>query len=365
MSFAIFDESYYLSNYPDVAAAVKAGTVASGLQHFQQFGLAEGRVLVSPFYKEESYLQTNPDVAAAVNAGTIKSGLQHFIQSGETEGRSGLAFDENLYLQKYSDVAEAVKAGSLKSGLEHFITFGKNEGRSGDLFFDEQYYLQTNPDVAEAVKAGTIKSGLQHFTLYGKAEGRSGVTFNADVYLELNPDVAAAVNAGSLKSGLEHYIEYGQSEGRLALFSGTRGNDTITGFGEGSTITGVDITRTDRGSVRTENAGKGEVDILIGGAGSDLFILGIAASFQGIPSGVPAPFYDGGGSNDYAIVRNFEPGKDTIQMAGFQSFLYRSEVVNGSLNISTNSGDLVATVEGVTSLSQLSSSSSSGTFQLG
>lgn len=38
-----FDEFQYLTNNPDVAQAVGAGDFASGFDHFQQFGDAEGR----------------------------------------------------------------------------------------------------------------------------------------------------------------------------------------------------------------------------------------------------------------------------------------------------------------------------------
>jgi hypothetical protein len=366
MSFNIFDENFYLDSYPDVKAAVDAGTIQSGLEHFQQYGLAEGRVLVSPFYDEQSYLDTNPDLAAVVQAGTFKSGLDHFIQFGEAEGRYSLKFDEQLYLQKYPEVADAVEAGTFESGLEHFITSGKDEGLSGNLFYDEKLYLEKYPDVADAVEAGTFKSGLDHFIQFGAAEGRSGNTFNEDVYLELNSDVADAVNAGTWQSGIQHYMEDGQyEEERLALFSGSSGNDTIVGFGDGSAIAGVDITGAGEGSVTSENAGRGEIDILIGGPGTDLFILGNVSKFPGIPSNIPRSFYDGGGDADYAVIRNFEPGKDTIELAGYQSFFYKSQEVNGNLNISTINGDLIATVEGVTSLSILPGDSSSGTLQIG
>ena len=83
MSFAIFNEEFYLNSYPDVRNAVNAGAISSGLQHFQQFGLAEGRVNVSPYFDEALYLRKYPDVAAAVSSGSLKSGLQHYIQSGE------------------------------------------------------------------------------------------------------------------------------------------------------------------------------------------------------------------------------------------------------------------------------------------
>lgn len=320
MSFAIFDESFYLSKYPDVKAAVDAGGFSSGLEHFQQYGLVEGRVLVSPFYDEDFYLQTNSDVAAAVDSAAFKSGLQHFIEHGEAEGRS--------------------------SGL----------------IFDEEFYLQKNPDVAAAVDSGAFSSGLQHFLDFGKNEDRSRSSFNEEVYLEINPDVAAAVEAKNFSSGLQHYEQYGQFEnGRLALFSGTSGNDVITGFGKGSSITGIDVTKSAEGTVKSENSGDGEVDTLIGGAGTDLFILGAASS--GIS--IPQAFYDDDGSADYAVIQNFEEGSDTIQVAGYQSFFYNLQPVNGNLNISTINGDLIAIVEGVTSLSALSGASSPGTFQFG
>lgn len=38
-----FNETEYLSLYPDVAAAVKAGAFTSGYAHYVKYGLAEGR----------------------------------------------------------------------------------------------------------------------------------------------------------------------------------------------------------------------------------------------------------------------------------------------------------------------------------
>jgi len=39
-----FDEAYYLTAYPDVAAAISAGQFASGQEHFSAFGRREGRL---------------------------------------------------------------------------------------------------------------------------------------------------------------------------------------------------------------------------------------------------------------------------------------------------------------------------------
>lgn len=134
MSFAIFDENYYLANNPDVQASVTAGAFSSGRQHFEQYGLAEGRVSVSPYYNEQLYLQKYPDVAAAVSAEDLSSGLQHYIQNGEAEGRSPGAFNEQGYLLLYPDVAAAVADGAFSSGLQHYIQFGQFEANRTCLF---------------------------------------------------------------------------------------------------------------------------------------------------------------------------------------------------------------------------------------
>lgn len=278
MSFAIFDENYYLANNPDVKAAVDAGTFTSGLQHFQQTGLAEGRVSVSPYYNEQLYLQKYPDVAAAASAGGFRSGLQHYIQLGEAEHRSPGAFDEQAYLARY-------------------------------------------------------------------------------------PDVAAAVTAGTFSSGLQHYIQFGQFESnRYGWFSGTTGNDIITGFGNNTVIMGINLqdpvpVEDSTTDIRFRSkAGVGEVDTLIGGAGKDFFQLGSSVRLRS--------FYVGNGSADYALIQNFEPGTDAIRLGGSSSSEYKLQAVNGNLNISTASGDLVGIVEGVTSLSQLSDNTP-GVFYLG
>ena len=213
-----FNESYYLAQNPDVAAAVKAGYFTSGWQHFLLFGQYEGRSPL-PFFNDSYYLAQNPDVAAAVKAGYFTSGYQHFLRFGQYEGRSPSPFfNDGYYLAQNPDVAAAVKAGYFTSGYQHFLLFGQNEGRSPSPFFNESYYLAQNPDVAAAVKAGYFASGYQHFLLFGQYDGRSpSPFFNESYYLAQNPDVAAAVKAGYFTSGWQHFLLFGLYEGRIAM----------------------------------------------------------------------------------------------------------------------------------------------------
>ena len=381
MSFAIFDEEFYLANNPDVQAAVKAGSFKSGLEHFQQYGIKEHRVSVSAFYEETDYLQKYPDVATAVKNGAFNSGLQHYIEYGETEGRqaNGL-FDEQFYLQRNPDVALAVKNGAFHSGLQHYIEYGKSEGRQVSVLFDEEFYLRKNPDVAAAVKAGSVNSGLAHYLQFGQAEGRSGTNFNELGYtigelrypfVQGNSDVAIAVKNGIFGSALEHYIKYGQFEDRGGIFTGTRGNDTVTGFGQIDTIYGIarspGLASYYLGggkSLNFDSFGVNEVDVLVGGSGKDRFVLGVL-----LPDRYPLPrsFYIGGGNADFATIENFELGKDTLVLAG-STYNYLFSKSDGDLNIflsasniygfrePLSSPDLVATVKGVTSVSQIENS---------
>ncbi|MGK7904275.1 MAG: Ig-like domain-containing protein, partial [Hormoscilla sp.] len=82
-----FDEEFYLAQNPDVAAAVERGEFSSGFEHFQLFGLAEGRLPAPIAFDEGFYLAQNPDVAAAVAAGVFVNGLQHYLLFGQAEGR--------------------------------------------------------------------------------------------------------------------------------------------------------------------------------------------------------------------------------------------------------------------------------------
>lgn len=518
MSFAVYNESFYLANNSDIQQAVNAGIFTSGLSHFQIFGLGEGRVQVSPFYDEATYLRNNPDVGIAVSNGTLTSGLQHFILLGEAEGRVNISplWNESTYLTLNPDVAGAVNSGLLASGLQHFLALGNAEGRQGapsfslsPAGFNEAAYLAINPEVRTAVESGVLSSGLAHYQIFGQFEpnragvflgtprsdtinafgqataiigvGLSNITplgiggldgiptslgvgeidtliggsggnifslgfgitplqptqqklyvgqgnrdyaliknfqleqdlivlagepreyrfdgangnflistaggdlvgivegisnlqirnifndgtfvlsggegslitevpgFNDSVYLAVNRDVAAAVEAGGLPSGLAHYQQFGQNEGRVGVFTGSSGNDEITGFGQNTSLVGVGLTvvaNSPNQDVVITSQGTGQVDVLVGGTGGDTFVLGTGISFA---NSVIQPFYIGNGNEDYAVIRNFEPGKDRIQLGGNPSE-YTFQASDGNLNIFRNPGDLVGIVEGVTNI---------------
>lgn len=68
---SLFNADWYLTQYPDVAEAVRQGLITAE-EHFAQFGNAEGRA-AGPLFNPEDYLAANPDVAAAVAAGLMSA----------------------------------------------------------------------------------------------------------------------------------------------------------------------------------------------------------------------------------------------------------------------------------------------------
>ncbi len=95
---------------------------------------------------------------------------------------------------------------------------------------------------------------------------------------------------------------------------GGKGNDTLNAGAGADTLIGIDP--------NDANLGRGEIDILAGGTGNDLFILGDA-------SGV---FYNDGNSSlaglgDYARITDFAPG-DKIQLKGKLSDYSITEIIN-------------------------------------
>src|SRR6476661_4160062 len=287
-NYAIFDEKYYLSQYPWLQPAIDAGIIKSGREHFENFGQAAGLTQVSRYFDEETYLSQNPDIAPLVRSANnpnapFASGLDHFIQFG---------YDEAFYLKRYPVLVPFVQNGTFKSGLEHFIKFGAKEGLYANTFFEPEYLLK-------------------------------------------NPDVAAAVKAGVFKTGGEHYRKFGQFEpARSATFVGTKGTDIVTGFGVGNVeIIGIQVSLNAAGERVYEKPSDFPSpvnDTLIGGNGTDTFVLGVG-DFSDVNGG---QFYGGVSNSNYATVKNFDPQADKIRLAGTRGNYMLNNTPNGDLRIS-------------------------------
>lgn len=197
--------------------------------------------------------------------------------------------------------------------------------------------------------------------------------FDEPMYAFANPGITALIKEGKYKSGLEHYTKVGQSakkpdgESFESFFTGTSGNDTITGFGKGkhAHLIGVKFEIVPKPEIkiplRPQSTGKSEFDTLIGSKeGVNEFILG---SFITELSPKAETFYVGKGDADRAQIQNFTKSRDSIMLAGTPN-QYKFEPAAGNLRISTRDGDLVAIVEGVDKLTPGDISKEMGVFIL-
>jgi GT2 family glycosyltransferase/glycosyltransferase involved in cell wall biosynthesis len=108
----LFDQEWYLAQYPDVRASG-----ANPLVHFLYDGIVEAR-LPNPYFAAEWYAETYPDIGSA-------DPLSHFVMHGAAEGRSpGPEFNARQYLDANPDVA-----ASGMSALAHYLAIGRQDGR--------------------------------------------------------------------------------------------------------------------------------------------------------------------------------------------------------------------------------------------
>jgi Ca2+-binding RTX toxin-like protein len=112
------------------------------------------------------------------------------------------------------------------------------------------------------------------------------------------------------------------------LLFGDLGNDSLDG-GEGNdTLTGAGLI--------ANSFGRGEIDLLTGGIGSDRFVIGDANT----------AYYLTDGDLNYALITDFNPLEDTIQLkAGFTLASTASGLPSGTAI--AQGGDLIAILAGV------------------
>jgi hypothetical protein len=122
-----FDPVNYLNKNPDVAAAG-----VDPLQHYLAFGAHEGRDPNSGVHLASvdglEYIASYPDLIVYFGDHPAQ-GLDHFEHFGVFEGRQPAIFDAAQYLANYADL-QAAFGTDLHAATEHFVTNGFFEGRT-------------------------------------------------------------------------------------------------------------------------------------------------------------------------------------------------------------------------------------------
>lgn len=264
-----FDADWYRDRYRDMLGDLADMDTEALAAHYAEVGKGL-RLSPNRFFDEEWYLQANPDVAAAVHAGSFASGFDHYCSDGHINRSPHWLFSETVYLARYPDLTRATldHLGAF-NGYDHYLRYGDRQFRSGHLlfdphlyyaharvkgdgsspppageggaitipqagpfvsfladeadqnmlrvswYFDPEWYLKTYPEVAEAVKTGRVRSSLHHFLTNDTPDAFCALEwFSEAYYLELYPDIMDAITTGQLRSGYDHFLRYGAFERR-------------------------------------------------------------------------------------------------------------------------------------------------------
>lgn len=152
----------------------------------------EGLVLVRPLFDEAWYLRQYPDVGAAGD-----QALLHYLEIGAARGYAPHPlFDGAWYLEQHPEVA---RAGI--NPLIHYLQEGAALGYSPSLAFDSAWYLYRNPDVAAAKL-----NPLVHFVLHGMHEGRPPNPFDEVAAFDALARSGDAIRAVRLLDWRQHLL---------------------------------------------------------------------------------------------------------------------------------------------------------------
>lgn len=305
------DESWYLSAYPDVRDAVRAGTI-SAAAHYATFGAAEGRLPNAP-----ASLAGNDDVTSAYSAPRYGDTLHGGAGNDTLRGGEG---DDTLFGETGDDVLYGYPSENLNGG----------DGN------DTYYVYSSTVTISEGVDAGDdyerifiaegsvrIPANVEHVrfwggTTYPPANSRLvivGSSGNDDIQQSTtstdhgDPNYASRVElqggdgndtlVGSVSSTI-----YGGS-GNDSMTAGywvyyrslgiyyQSGNDTIYGESGDDTIVG--------------SAGN---DLLSGGSGQDTFKFDLTTRTREGAVGA------GYGYSGTSTITDFEAGTDRVLLVG-------------------------------------------------
>lgn len=243
---AVYDFDYYINKYNDIKSAYGSNPAAA-LQHFVNYGMAEGRQAKADF-NVNTYKKRYVDLRNEYG-NNLKEYYLHYVNCGMAEGRSGAGtatltgrvtklngvdysavYDFNYYINKYGDIKKNFANNDI-AALQHFVNNGMKEGRQGIASFQVQSYYNKYSDLRRAY-GKDLKSYYLHYIRNGKKEGRiaTGVTsmqncqtvyngidysavYNYSYYVNKYSDIKNAYGINDYAT-LKHFVEYGMKEKR-------------------------------------------------------------------------------------------------------------------------------------------------------
>ena len=297
--------------------------------------------------------------------GTVSEQLFNGFGYGQLEGGggndtiSGNAGDDQIYGEDGSDVlnggdgSDSLFGGSGNDSLngdlgnDEFTNDAGNDtingGAGSDIYEADYSYASSGLTMTydTATASGTITVGTETDTFtsiesFGQTSPFKGTEYNDVIFGGIERDRLSGGRGNDTISGNAGNDEIYGDDGNDVL-NGGAGYDDLSGGNGNDTLQGT-------------NSGIGESDALRGGTENDLFILGDTTRM----------FYDDGfsttgGTSDYAIIYDFNPTDDIIQLRGSSSD-YLLTVSGSTTNLyinkpGTEPDELIAYITDQTALS--------------
>ncbi len=203
-----FDESWYLTMYPEVHRLIALGKFCSGFDHY----CAVGHPDHSPHWLFDNvlYRTLNPDIAKSPSG--VQNLYDHYLRCGGNENRRAhILFDPNYYR---AHVVDADLAGH--GPFAHFLRLVHAGGDAEtSIYFDADWYRYRYSAVDRVIREGGWLCALHHYACNDSpAEFDPLCQFSERFYRDNNPDIQPALTTGKLRSGYQHFLFHGVFERR-------------------------------------------------------------------------------------------------------------------------------------------------------
>jgi hypothetical protein len=414
-----FFEPWYLefdaSDYGNsVQKAIDAGLVSSAYEHYLKFGQFEGREdsLFAPKTDGNNTLYgsgyENGLVGVPISEGVYTRDVKPLSTGvGEIDTLIGAPGEDTFFLGNAKIVNDAPQPFYVGEGDDDYALI-KNLDREGSTYgviLQEIGLTDVPPEAREALTDRLMLAGKHYDYEFERIGEDLHISFQDDLvaivedappldvtffipggtyiyttgnvatfdlysgwtsentlyepfYFEENPGVEESIANGEYESAFEHYVKVGQFDpDSEVIFSGTSGDDFLTGFGASSLLIGVEVTDVDgeKEGYRTATTGLGEADFAVGGLGVDTFVIGNDNILD--PAKGSEVWYVGNGDEDYLTIQGFDPYKDFLFGAGnFEDYTFevieQTEDIFGRIvpykSLEVNyKGDRVALIENI------------------
>ena len=207
--WGVFDAGWYVHRYADARAVCAGKGAETALLYYLRVGARLGHS-PSPLFDELFYLTRNPDIAALVREGRYASGFDHFCQHGHRGASPHWLFDDALYGDLYDDMTlENLDVHRCYGRYDHYLKSGQYERRMGHYLFDAAFYQE------RALEAGVAPAGIETLGPYAHFLARLGlgfdelppsIYFDPAWYAEHHPGAKAEVLRGRYAGAIHHYL---------------------------------------------------------------------------------------------------------------------------------------------------------------